>query len=252
MNRRIVGVSLAFLLVGGLDHAGTAQQPTADDVIAKNIQAKGGAEKLRAVQTMKETGTLTLMGLEMVFTNYGKRPNMTRQETTARSLTAVMAFDGTTAWQFNPMAGMTAPVVATGFQAAMVKEQSDFDGPLIDYRSKGYKVELAGTEAVGDRQAYHLKLTNAEQRVLHIYIDTQTNLDRKSVSEGPMGQLEQELGDYRDVDGVKVPFLRRTLVNGNEQARIVLDKVELNIKLDDALFKLPKGPGMPGPLQHLP
>jgi outer membrane lipoprotein-sorting protein len=241
MNRRHPAIAVAVLLVAALARPAFAQTPlSADEIVAKNIAAKGGLEKIHSVQSMKQTGKLTLQGMETTLVLFGKRPNMVRQEMIVAGQTNINAFDGSTAWQLMPVMGMTSPVVVTGPMANSIKEQSDFDGPLIDYKTKGYKLELVGTEAMGDRKVYHLKLTNAEQQVQHMYIDTETNLERKIVSDSPIGPLEQELSDFREVDGVKVPFAVRTLANGVEQMKMVLQKVEINPHLDDTLFKMPK------------
>jgi len=238
MNRRHQAIAVAVLLVAALAAPAAAQ--TVDEVVAKNIAAKGGLERIHAVQSMRQTGKLTLQGMETTLVIVGKRPNLIRQEMIVGGQTNVNAFDGTTAWQMMPVMGMTAPVVVTGPMANSIKEQSDFDGPLIDYKTKGYKLELVGTETMGDRKVYHLKLTNSTQQVQQIYIDTETNLERKMVSDSPFGPLEQELSDFRDVEGVKVPFSVRTVANGVEQMKIVVQKVEINPQIDDALFKMPK------------
>jgi outer membrane lipoprotein-sorting protein len=238
MNRRHQAIAVAVLLVAALAAPAAAQ--TVDEVVAKNIAAKGGLERIHAVQSMRQTGKLTLQGMETTLVIVGKRPNLIRQEMIVGGQTNVNAFDGTTAWQMMPVMGMTAPVVVTGPMANSIKEQSDFDGPLIDYKTKGYKLELVGTETMGDRKVYHLKLTNSTQQVQQIYIDTETNLERKMVSDSPFGPLEQELSDFRDVEGVKVPFSVRTVANGVEQMKIVVQKVEINPVLDDSIFKMPK------------
>ena len=238
MNRRHQAIAVAVLLVAAFAAPAAAQ--TVDEVVAKNIAAKGGLERIHAVQSMRQTGKLTLQGMETTLVIVGKRPNLIRQEMIVGGQTNVNAFDGTTAWQMMPVMGMTAPVVVTGPMANSIKEQSDFDGPLIDYKTKGYKLELVGTETMGDRKVYHLKLTNSTQQVQQIYIDTETNLERKMVSDSPFGPLEQELSDFRDVEGVKVPFSVRTVANGVEQMKIVVQKVEINPQIDDALFKMPK------------
>jgi len=241
MNRRHPAIAFAVLLVAALARPASAQTAlTADEVVAKNIAAKGGLERIQSVKSMKQTGKLTLQGMETTLVIFGKRPNMIRQEMIVSGQTNVNAFDGTTAWQMMPVTGMTAPVVVTGPMANSIKEQSDFDGPLIGYQAKGYKLELVGTEALADRKVYHLKLTNTEKQVQHLYIDTETNLERKIVSDSPIGPLEQELSDFRDVEGVKVPFSVRTLANGVEQMKLVVQKVEINPVLADALFKMPK------------
>jgi hypothetical protein len=154
----------------------------------------------------------------------------------------VMAFDGRTPWMINPMLGAAGPIAMSGSPAEMIRDQSSFDGPLIDYRERGYTLEVAGVETVGGRKAHHLKLTDRNKQVQHVYLDAETGLEAKLVSQNEIGQtFEQEMSDYRDVEGIKIPFSIRTLANGIQQGQIVVDKVEFNVKIDDAIFRMPKG-----------
>ena len=133
------------------------------------------------------------------------------------------------------------PVAITGPQADDIKMQSDFDSPLVDYKAKGYELELVGLETVGARKAYHLKLTSKEHRVQHLYLDAETNLEIKIVGDSQMGRVESELSNYREIQGLKLPFTMRTVsVGGARGEPDTVDAVELNPRIDDAMFKMPK------------
>ena len=239
MTRRIVSIGAAavMLLVGG--HVASAQ--TVEEIVDKNLQAKGGLTKMRAMQTVKQTSRISMQGMDATLTMIGKRPNLMRQEILIQGQTVVMAFDGVAPWMVNPLLGSTSAVVVTGPQSEMIRDQSDFDGsPLVNYKEKGGRLELVGTEALETAKVFHLKLTNKNGQAQHIYIDTGTYLDAKMVSESPMGMVEQELMDYRDVEGIKVPFHIRVKNNGVIQTEIKVDKVEFNVKVDDVMFRVPK------------
>jgi hypothetical protein len=114
---------------------------------------------------------------------------------------------------------------------------------LIDYKERGYLLELVGVETLGDRKVHHLKLTDQNRQVQHVYLDAETGLEAKLVSQNEIGQaFEQEMSDYRDVEGVKIPFAIRTLANGVPQGQIVVEKVEFNVKIDDSIFRMPRAP----------
>ena len=218
-----------------------AQSPSVDDLVAKNIEAKGGLEKLHAVQSIKQTSHISMQSSTATLIAYAKRPNLIRQEINIAGQSIVQAFDGSTAWTVNPLqTGSNTPVIVTGPEADAMKEQADFESPLVDYKTKGYKIELIGAETVAGKKLNHLKLTSKAQRVQHVYLDDATGLEVKIVNESPVGMLEQELSDYRDVNGVKVPFAIRTSSAGVTMASIAVDKVEINPTIDDALFKMPK------------
>ena len=116
----------------------TAPQGTVDELVAKNLAAKGGLAKLKAVETIKQTATMSMMGTNVPMTIYTKRPNMVRQEMTVDGKIVINAFDGETPWIINPIIGAERPIVVSGPQAAMIKEQSSFDGPLVDYKEPGH------------------------------------------------------------------------------------------------------------------
>jgi outer membrane lipoprotein-sorting protein len=234
-------VSLAALAAGMLMvAASSASAQTVDDLVAKNIEAKGGLEKLHAVQTVKQTSTLDMRGMQASIVVYGKRPNLLRQEVKLGDRTIINAFDGTTPWMINPLAGTDRPVVITGPQADMIRDQSSFDGPLVDYKDKGSKVELVGRETVEGRAYDHLKITDKDGQVQDVYLDGATGLEARLVTTSAAGTFEQDLSDYRDVDGIKVPFAIRTLVNGVEQSRITVQSVAFNVDVDAGMFAVPR------------
>ena len=234
----VVGAIVAFGLASPV-----AGAQTVDELVAKNVLAKGGMEKLRSVQTVKQTGRVTMQGFEAKQVVYAKRPNLLRQELNMGGQLVIMAFDGRTPWMINPHLGAVAPIAMSGPPADMIREQSSFDGPLIDYKERGYLLELVGVETLGDRKAHHLKLTDQNRQVQHVYLDAETGLEAKLVSQNEIGQsFEQEMSDYRDVEGIKIPFTIRTLANGVPQGQIVVEKVEFNVKIDDSIFRMPRAP----------
>jgi len=235
-------LSGASVLVTLLTLASAAAAQTVDELIAKNLEAKGGAEKLHAVQTVKQSSSLSMQGTEGLITVYGKRPNLLRQEVTVGGRTVINGFDGVTPWIVNPLVrGGDRPIAVTGPQAQLIREQSNFDGsPLLNYKALGYRVELMGEETINERKVYHLRLLDKTSHVQHCYLDAETALETKLVSDNETGSLSQEFSDYRVVEGIKVPFMIRTFFNGVPQSTITVTKVEFNVALDDGMFKMPK------------
>lgn len=230
-------VTAALLCLAGVRADATQ---SVDQIVQKNIEAKGGLERLKAIQTIKQTATLSMQGTEAAVTMYSKRPNMTRQEISVNGQLVVSAFDGLTPWILNPNVSPKA-VVVTGPQAALIKQQSNFDSQLMDYKALGLTVAMSGFEMMGDRRVVHLRLTSPDGQRSDLYLDAETYLEaRLTTQTGPV-RLDQEISDYREHDGVKVPFLIRTLTNSVLQSELKVQKVEFNVKVDDALFKVPKG-----------
>ena len=211
-----------------------------DEIVRRNVEAKGGSAKLNAIQTIKQTATVSMQGTDYAVTMYSKRPNLTRQEVSVNGQLVVNAFDGLTPWILNPNVGPRA-IVVSGPQADQIRQQSHFGSQLMDYKSLGLTASMNGFEMMGSRRVVHLRLTSPDGQRSDVYLDAETYLDAKVSTQVNQLRLDQELSDYRDLDGIKVPYLIRTLTNGVLQSEMKVQKVEFNVKLDDALFKVPKG-----------
>ena len=235
--RGALAIALAVCLAGAWQDAKPAAQ-TADEIVGKNIQAKGGLQKLKAISTIKQTGTLTLQGVETPVTIYSKRPNLQRQEITVGDKMVVNGFDGVTAWIINPLLGAPGPIQVTGPQADAIREQSNFDGPLVDYKRQGTTIAVVpGDDMLDGRKLIHLKLTTRLQNVTHLYLDAETYLEAKMQTVTPRMTVEQQILDFRDVDGVKVAFRTRTMANGQIQSELKLESVEFDTPMELSLFK---------------
>lgn len=246
--RRSVSFLFTIAVIGvlgaGVSSAQTSAQ-TVDEIVEKNIKARGGLEKFKSVNSMKISATVTAQGMKLPVTIYSKRPNMMREETEIKDQKMIRAFDGTTAWTINPMTG-GGPQALTGSAANMAIDSADLEGPLVGYKEKGHTIELVGTEPVDGKPAHHLKITRKTGTVQHLYLDAETGLERKtvlSIEQGGMKmELEIQLAEFKPVDGLMMPSQTRQFMNGNEIAQVAVDKVELNPTIDDSLFKMPAAP----------
>ncbi len=231
-------ITAANLLVACLIVTAPAYAQTVDEIVAKNIAAKGGEAKLKAVQTLRQTGSITLQGQTAQLMTVAKRPNLSRQEIMIMGQTITMAFDGTKAWMINPMVGPD-PIEMPAEQAEMIKDQADIDGPLMDYKSKGSTIELVGVEDVGGKKAFRLKISRKGLPPQEIFIDSTTYLDVKAVTVVPgSGTMELAFGDYRSVDGMMVPFSVKSSAAGMTLSELKLEKVEFNVTLPANTFKI--------------
>jgi outer membrane lipoprotein-sorting protein len=143
-GKAAAGVAMAALI--GLVASLSASAQSVDEIIARNLEAKGGLARMRAIQTVKQTRRMNLQGMDSPVVVYTKRPNMVRQEISAAGKLVVMAYDGVTPWVVNPLTGQSGAIQVMGPQAAAIRQDSDFDGPFVDYRDKGTTIELIGTE----------------------------------------------------------------------------------------------------------
>jgi len=223
---------------------------TLDDVVAAHMKARGGADKWKAIQTIKVTGHEASQGEELPIIIYRKRPNFIRQEIAFPGHTLINSFDGTTSWVINPAAGPD-PTTLTGPQAELAKDDAEFDESLINYQARGSLAALVGIETVNDAKAYHIKITSKIGSIEHDYIDTTTFLTVKMTTEanlaGVTTPLEAQYSNFKAVEGITMPFLERHVANGKTFATLTVDRFEFNVKLDDALFKMPGGGVVPAP-----
>lgn len=226
-----------------------AQQPSVDVVLSNYYRAVGGLERIRAVSSRKMMGHVAgADGTEATVTLLLKRPMKMRSEFTMEGMTNIQAFDGEQAWMFAPMMGQTEPMPLPPDIADAVRGEADFDGPLVDYQQKGNRISVLGTADVEGVGAVKLEivLQNGEVTVYYLHAETflpiKTESDR-SVQGMPM-HVETLLGDYREVDGLMVPFSIRILQGGETQT-LTIDTIEHNLEIDDALFRMPLAGGAP-------
>jgi outer membrane lipoprotein-sorting protein len=223
----------------------TAFSQTAGELVAKNIEARGGTASIKAIDTVELTGRiLTPQGYELAIVLRKKRPNKMRMEFTVQGTTGVQAFDGKTAWSFMPLAGNEVPQILPSTDASELAQQAEFDGPLVDYRQKGNTVEYAGRVTVDGIEAYNLKLKMKNGDLLSVYLDPSTYLEMNENAirdvRGAKHEFESTAGDYRSVNGVKFPFSISIGEKGSaERQKIAIYKIKENDPMEDALFNVP-------------
>jgi len=223
---------------------------TAYDIIARYIKTIGGMDRIQAVQTLRRTGRFTGGGgFEAVVVQESKRPNRVRQEFSLQGMTGITAYDGRTGWKIEPWQGKKDAEALSEEELRDITEESDFDGPLINYQQKGNRVELVGTEQIEGTDAFKLKVTLASGDVRTYYMDSDyyvpIRIDTKRMIRGAEQETETSLGDYKQVAGVYVPYSFETGQRGSQdRGKITYQKIEANVPLDDQRFTQP-GPGAP-------
>jgi hypothetical protein len=237
-------------LVGMALFAAPLSAQTADDIIARYVKTIGGMDRIQALQTLRRTGRFTGGGgFEAVVVQENKRPNRVRQEFSLQGMTGINAYDGRAGWKIEPWQGKKDPEALSEEELRDITEESDFDGPLINYQQKGNRVELVGTEQVEGTDAFKLKVTLANGDVRTYYMDTDyyvpIRIDTKRIIRGAEQETETSLGDYKQVAGVYLPYSFETGQRGSQdRGKITYQKIEANLPLDDQRFTQP-GPGAP-------
>ncbi len=225
----------------------TLSAQTVDEVLAKNFEARGGLEKIKAVQSFKATGTLSIQGgmMQGEFTMWQKRPNKLRMDVSIQGMDIVQGYDGETTWRIMPpaMGGSGSAEEFNDAQAEQMIEQADLDGFLVDYKEKGHQVELLGKEDMEGTEVYHLKVTLAKGLVIHAFLDAETYIELKytATREIPgFGETEMDtlLGDYKEVDGLMVPHSIANKVKGQTFSELIINSIESNLEIQDSKFSM--------------
>jgi len=236
----VLGLLLSFSAIG--------RAQTVDDIIAKTIAAQG-LDKLKSVQTMRMTATMTITppGMDMAVVIENKRPMKVRETFTIQGTENIRAYDGQVGWSFIPAQGQANPQAATADDLKELVQEADIDGALVDYKAKGHKVELVGKEPVQGTDAWKLKVTLKDGDVQYQYIDAEHYLPIKIDSARMVGGAEVKaetfIGDYKDEGGVMMPHSIETKAQMQGTPftqKITIQKVELNVPIDDARFKMPE------------
>ena len=217
----------------------------ADELIAKNIEARGGLDKIRAITALKLTGKLQTGGFEATVADL-KRPGKVRSEFSIQGMTQVRAFDGEQGWSISPFGGRKEPQKLSGDDLKDMRIESDLEGPLVDYAKKGHKVEYLGTEDIEGTEAHKLRVVFVTGNEAVYYFDPDHFLEIRVVGKswyrGSVFEGEADLGDYEQVNGVWIPFSVASGAKGSTQkSTVTYERAEANIDLPDALFAFPEG-----------
>lgn len=270
----------------GLAHKLRRSKLSTAQIIRRNARARGGLKAWRAVKSMQMTGvmdagyikpkpkldlassplyrSLSRMGriqaamerakkekepgklVRVPFTMDLQRPRKQRLEVEYKDTTAVQVYDGKQGWKLRPYIANRGAEPYSPQELKLAKMQTQLDGPLIDYKAKGYKVRVEGMEPVNGRLAYRMKVTMKGGHVRHVWVDAKTFLDVQIDETRKLGGKPHAvitvLKDYKTVKGLKIPYEMVTHVEGathTPPAKINIKKITLNPRLGAGTFAKP-------------
>jgi len=223
-----------------------ASSQTADELISKNIQAKGGMDAIKAIKTIRMAGRLDAGGgFTARVGQENMRPNLLRETFSLQGMTAVQAYDGSTAWQIRPFGGHKDPELMGEDDVRDLLIDADFDGPLVDYKAKGNAVEYLGHDTLDGDDVLRLKVTLKNGDIVYYYLDPDTFLEirteRQEFVRGAVRENVADLGSYKKVGGVMYPF---SLASGPKNdpsswQSVTIEKMEVNVPLSNSEFAVP-------------
>jgi hypothetical protein len=219
-----------------------------DELVAKNIEARGGADALRAIHSVKSTGKMNFSGgefsVELALVAYNERAAKVRTEASLQGLTQITAYDGKNAWTINPFQGRRDAERMSGEDAKGLEVQADLDGPLLDWKAKGHQVTYLGLEDVDGTEAHKLRVELKNGDIQYRYLDPDYFLEIRVSNQvkrrGVESEFETDLGNYEKVNGVFMPYAMDSGPKGGPKGqKIQIEKTEVNVDLDDGLFAFP-------------
>ena len=263
-------VSVSMAAPGRTETKGTASSLTAAQIVEKNVQARGGLTAWRAVHSLEMKGKMDAGGnnrptipvpgvrkaaaapqrpaeqVKLPFVMDLERGRKQRVEIEFNGQTAVQVYDGKQGWKVRPFLNRHDVEKYTPEELQAAATESDLDGLLIDYAAKGSQVELQGVDQIEGRNAYNLKVTDKAGHSRHVWVDAENFLEIKIEGtprrlDGKYRPVATYLHDYRAVNGLMMPYLLETVVEGyKDKEQIQIESIVSNPKLDESRFSIPR------------
>ncbi len=257
----LLSLTAATVSVAASTATSAPRQLSVDQIVERNIAARGGLAAWRSVKTLTIAGEIDAGGKPSHALPYvlrEKRPHMSRLEVVFNKQTSVQIFDGTQGWKVRPFLNRNEVETYTPSQLKSAAAQQDLDGPLMDYAAKGTQIALVSFETVEGRPAYKLLLTLRDGDKRSLWVDAGSFLELKMQGEprkldGKMRNVALYFRDYKTEHGLTMPRLEETAVEGVKQAnKMTITRVAVNEPLDDSLFRRPQLAAFSAPDTWLP
>jgi hypothetical protein len=238
-------IRVLSILLGVICPAALMPAQTAEELVAKNLKAKGGIGEIKAIHSLRMSGKLQSGGFVAQLGQDSMEPNLLRQTFTIQGMTQIQAYDGSIGWQISPFGGRKDPEQLGEDDLRGLVEEADFYSPLVDYQRKGNTVEYLGHDTVDGDDALRLKVTLKNGDIFYYYLDPDTyieiRIEKQQFIRGAVRETVTDLGSYKQVSGVYQPFSIESGPKGDPggRAKITIDKIEANVPIDASEFKMP-------------
>jgi outer membrane lipoprotein-sorting protein len=222
-----------------------AQQ--ADDVVKKYVAFIGGEKNWKKLETLTTSGKYNYGGMEFPFTAYAKAPNRYKFIVPLEGKYYAQAFDGEKGWKIDAFKNETTPTMLSGKDAHSMANEADveIEDVFVDYKRKGHTAAFERNDTINGENCIGIKLTRRNGDVETYFFDEDTGALVMKIAASKNAELRGSLlttlySDYRNVEGIKIPF--KSVSNFNDQLilEITIDKAEINEAVDDKEFRVPK------------
>ena len=228
---------LAALALVLFANVATVKAQTADEIVQKSIDATGGMDNWKKVNSMKMTGSVNAGGQEIVVTVTTLNGKGTRQDITIGGMQNYSILTPTAGWQYFPVGGQTKAEAMTADEVKQGQDELDIQGALVDYKAKGNKIEYLGKDDVEGTDCYKVKLTYKNGKEETMYFDASNYYHIRSVEKVQADGKEQEVtmnySNYKKLpEGIVFP-----MTVGSPQGEVTFKSVEINTPVDESIFK---------------
>jgi outer membrane lipoprotein-sorting protein len=248
---------LVFVLIGLV--FGIVINAQSLNEIVMNYSAAMKIDRLASITSIKITSKMSLigMGLEMPMVTFSKNPDKVKSITSINGQDIVSVFDGEKGYSINPLSGSTNPVELTGDQLKQAQDNNAFQNDVLNYFKNG-ELSFVGEENVNGKPTFILqaKLKNTPNfrfidkgsylkgtpiflfidKESYLLIKTSTIIHKKG---GPIKMnYDSYMTDFVDIDGVVMPKKTTIIAGGTATGVILIDKIEVNVPMDDSIFKM--------------
>jgi hypothetical protein len=221
------------------------ESQTVDEIISKYIAFTGGEQQWKGVKTITTSGTYNYGGIVFPFTALSKAPNLYKYVVPFQGKYFEQAFDGKTGWKIDAFKGETKKTDLDGKAAIAMMNEADLEleMPFINYKQKGHQAMLEGTDTVNGADCFKVKFITAGADTATYFFDKTDYALVKKQAVSKNTELEKSMidifyTDYKNVEGIKMPFVQTHKANGQNILTITVEKVELNKPIKDEEFKL--------------
>lgn len=239
-------LSLTALLVGML-----SQAQSADDIINKYFENTGGKEKYEKLEGIKSTAKVKYGPMELPLEDIKLKDGRSWSKAVFQGTNFYQnVYDGTTLWSTSQMTMKAEKADSETTENYKNNESVSFPDSFLNYKKNGFTAEYMGKEKVEGTEYFKIKCTKKPKKqdgkdvanVSFYYFDLESYVPiviEEEITSGPGAgkKVQIILGDYQEVDGFTFPFSMETKVDGQVQMSIKFEKMELNPKVDNIIFK---------------
>ena len=218
---------------------------TADEIVAKHIEAMGGVEKWKALKAIAMVNKFSVQGMDIESKSVIVNGKSLRTDVSVMGQEIISAVDGETGWAQQPamMGGTGEPEDMPGALVRESRKQLNLGGSLLNYKENGSTVELVGKEKLEGADVYHLKLTEKNGEITNLFLSSSNYYTLKSSGkrnvQGKEIDAEVNFSNFKQIEGLTFPYTMETASPMGGMMTIETDSIKLNPTVDESIFKKP-------------